>query len=183
MKTSSRLFKIASITSVVVLLLSIYAMKSEQKDYYIATRTMPPMLVNEEIEAGYKILGRFKLWNPHPRELTDADIDTIRTKLPQWLAENYPDVDIDISRIGRTELKSKLKYEFTLLHCGQTIEGDFYVLKLGTKNKQRNVYFEKGVILDLELNKGVDILAYPFYTDEWVEDYSNPTPFQPGDFW
>ena len=94
---------------------------TEPKDYWVCGAY--PVRVNQKVKKGYRVIGMFKLWNPHPRPITLNDAEFIKSKLPGWLAEHCPEAKIDIpfQRISNREFIDKLHYAFTMLHEAGTL--------------------------------------------------------------
>ena len=151
----------------------------EPKDYWVCGAY--PVCVNQEVAEGYKVMGTFKLWNPHPHPITFEDADFIKSKLSEWLAEHYPEYKIDIpfQQINNRELINKLHYAFTMFHEGGTAEADFYLLTLHDKEKKIKIYIGKGIDTNTSNPPLTLKLIYPFYDEEWHRNIDNPAHYHP----
>lgn len=156
----------------------------EQKEYYVCTG-MGPCPVTERVKGGYKIIGRFKLSNPHPREITMEDLGFIKEKLPEWLKEHYPACRLgsDFDRLPLWQLKEHVQYRFTLLYMGEMVEGDIYRLQIGNANDTVNIYIGKAAAEMDETREPRSKLIYPFFDEEWHSNIDDDTFYKPGDLW
>ncbi|QJB31551.1 hypothetical protein HF324_09265 [Chitinophaga oryzae] len=113
---------------------------------------------------GYKQIGEWKLLNPSPLPLSDSDILTIKTHIPEWLQMNNKSLDSallnDLKTISNVELKKRMKYIFTVF---MSIESDVYLLSLNNGKDKINVYILKNP------EKGI---VYPFKDEEWNRNLS-----------
>lgn len=157
----------------------------ETKKYYIVTSGMGPITINRKIEEGYKIIGRFKLMNPQPRLISMDDVVFIKSKLPEWLKEHNSCGLTEIDSIEyESNLMSRLNYVFTLCYLEQYLEIDFYLLQIPNGNGLFNVYVGKGSFINSDSNfKIEEELLYPFFDEEWHQNYDDPTLYEPGDLW
>ena len=170
-------------TIIVIIIIVITKKNMDDKVYWVIGKY--PVTVNEKIKVGYKVVGRYKLWNPHPRPITLEDAGFINSKLPEWLAERYSKEEIDIllQPLNNQELINKLQYVFTMLHQGKTFEADFYLLTLINKEKRVNIYVGKGVDSNPDIPPRTQKLIYPFYDEEWHSNVNDPKPYKPEDLW
>jgi hypothetical protein len=176
------------LTALLLIVITILVIREnmEEKDHYIVSAGMGPMLVNQKIKKGYKVIGRCKLRNPHPRPITFEDAQMIKEKLPQWLKEHYPQCVLgeDFRRMPWYELVNKLKYKFTLLYDGEMIEGDIYLLQLSDGNEKVSVYIGKALVGEEDdIMKTKTILVYPFFDEKWHSNIDFDEPYKPGDLW
>jgi len=185
MKKQKTIIAIACTIIVAIIIILIINKCMEEKEYWVIGKY--PVTVNEKIKKGYKVIGRYKLWNPRPRPITLEDADFINSKLPEWLAERYSEEEIDVlfQQISNQELVNKLQYTFTMLHDGGTTEADFYLLTLEGKEKSVNIYIGKGTDSDAHnlVHPLKQKLIYPFYNEEWHKNIDDITPYKPGDLW
>jgi hypothetical protein len=170
---------------ILVIIIKIKMMKSN--DFYIITAGMGPVIVNQRIEKGYKIIGKGLLWNPHPRPITLEDVDFIKSKLPEWLAEHHHGkaIDIQFQEVNNQKFINKMKYEYTVLYYGEFLEADIYTLTLNKKEKTIKIYIGKGDYADLDIYPMSlkTKIGYPFYDVEWHNNNYATTPYKPGDLW
>ena len=87
-KRKNKIYLTVSIIVLILLFFLFIQKKMENREYYVCESDGSPRLVSELIKTGYKIIGRFKLQNPHPFEFTEAEFDTILIELPQWVKKN-----------------------------------------------------------------------------------------------
>ena len=88
-------------------------------------------------------------------------------------------------------LKSYTEYQFTLLHDGEKLEEDVYLLSLGASNKanQLKIYIPKASVYDKEQLErdgklvSKNILVYPFLTEEWESNINEAKPYGAEDSW
>ena len=157
----------------------------ESKEYWICTTGMGPWPAKNWIKAGYKLIGRSKLSNPHPREITWDDLEFIKEKLPEWLKEHYPACRLgsDFDKLPLWQLKERICYQFTVLYEGEMFEGDIYRLQIGNGKDSVNIYIGKALIGNLETMKSEIKLIYPFFDEEWHSNIDDDTFYKPGDLW
>lgn len=163
------------------------------KPKYLCTNGMGPIRVEGWLEKGYKIIGKYKLRNPRPRLLTEKDWQFIQQHLPGWIHKNYPKYKESdkISKLSIDFLKSHTVYQFTLLHDGEILEEDVYLLSLGApyETDQLKIYIPKASVYDKEqLDKdgklvSKNILVYPFLTENWESNINEAKPYEAEDFW
>ena len=163
------------------------------KPKYLCTNGMGPIRVESWLEKGYRIIGKYKLRNPHPRLLTKTDWKFIVQHLPEWIHKHYPKYkETDkISKLSIDFLKSHTEYQFTLLHDGEKLEEDVYLLSLGASNKanQLKIYIPKASVYDKEQLErdgklvSKNILVYPFLTEEWESNINEAKPYGAEDSW
>lgn len=149
----------------------------ENREYYVCTPGMGPVKVTDMVkDEGFRVIGRYKLWNPKPMELTKNDIDTICAMLPQWLKDNNIEqklVEKDINK-----LKEYAKYEFTILHFYGMLEADVYILK-NEKDSRNNIYILKGIVPNKDLT-GVDT-QINLKDEKWHQNIDDTSLYKPGD--
>jgi hypothetical protein len=177
---------ISIIMALVAVAIFIIRKNMGEKDYYIVSAGMGPMLVNQMVKEGYEVIGWSKLKNPHPRPITFEDAKFIQEKLPEWLKEHYPQCVLgeDFRRMPWYELVKKLKYKFTLLYDGKMAEGDIYLLQLSDGKEKVNVYIGKALVGDEnDIMKSKTALVYPFFDEEWHSNIDFDKPYEPGDLW
>ena len=154
---------------------------------------MGPIRVESWLEKGYRIIGKYKLRNPHPRLLTKTDWKFIQQHLPEWIHKYYPKYkETDkVSKLSIDFFKSHTEYQFTLLHDGEKLEEDVYLLSLGASNKanQLKIYIPKASVYDKEQLErdgklvSKNILVYPFLTEEWESNINEAKPYGAEDSW
>ena len=159
--------------------------------YYLCTAGMGPICVDDEIQDGYKVIGRYKLWNPHPRTISKDDFLFIKGQLPKWLKEKHYESSIikASERLSIDDIKRHTKYSFTILSYSNILEGDIYVLTWYFENKSINIYLAKATVSDEQLLKkdgtlaGKEVLVYPFFDEEWHSNIDSKELYSPGDLW
>lgn len=99
--------------------------------HYILTR-IGLAEVDDLLEKGYKIIGRYKLYNPRSRLITSVDAQFIAKILSHWLKSSYPQKIFGLYSQTLTAdfVLRDIKYVFTLLYSMRILERDFYCLKL-----------------------------------------------------
>lgn len=97
-------------------------------EYYILT-LRGPVEVGYLLRKGYKIIGRYKLYSPHPRLITSADAQFIVKKLSEWLKSFYPQktFELTLQNLTASIIMDNMEYVFTLLSYKRILEGDFIV--------------------------------------------------------
>lgn len=153
--------------------------------HYILTQ-MGPVEVDDLLDEGYKIIGRYKLLSPHPRLITSTDAQYILNKINEWLMVSYPQktFSIALQDFNSSIIMNNIKYQFTLLYYGKIIEGDFYCLKLQSDDKEFfNVYIAKALCDNETYDDTEECLVYPFFTEMWHQTIMNPKPYKPGELW
>jgi len=157
----------------------------QSEDYYVLSQ-IGPWIVNNQIEMGYKIVGRYKLYNPDHRRFNFDEFEQIKELLSIWLNETYPEESFDddfFRNYPTLKLADALNYDFTMVKRSGYIEIDFYKLKLSRPGKVLIVFIGKGSYLDMDREKAVEELVYPFYTEAWEQTISERRLFSPGDLW
>ena len=118
--------------------------------HYILT-LRGPVEVDDLLAKGYKIIGRYKLYNPHPRPITSADARFITGKLSGWLNSSYPQktFQLALQNLTAESIGNHMKYTFTMLSYKRILEGDFYCLKLQADDKETvSIYIAKALCDD-----------------------------------
>lgn len=94
--------------------------------------------MDDLLAKGYKIIGRYKLYNPSPRPITCADARFIEEKLGGWLKSSYPQKTfrLALQELTTDSIRHHMKHAFTMLYYKRILEGDFYCLKLEADNKE-----------------------------------------------
>jgi len=182
-KILSWLFYLAIAGILTLTAIGIMEKSKESRDHYVVA-PIGPMEVSTMVESGYKVIGRYKLWNPSPLKFNFEELDSIRALLPVWLKETYPDETFHFDPAPTSfQLNDKLNYEFTMLNRDDFIEVDFYRLVLSDGKRRLFVFIGKGCRMDFDRNIGVDVLGYPFHTEEWEKKFSEKRLFRVGDLW
>lgn len=153
--------------------------------HYILT-LRGPVEVDDLLAKGYKVIGRYKLYNPHPRPITSADTRFIAGKLSGWLSSSYPQKTFTLALQNLTTegIMDNMKYVFTILHYKRILEGDFYCLKLQADDKESvNIYISKALCDDEDYNDTEECVVYPFFTEAWHENIMDANPYKAGDLW
>lgn len=153
--------------------------------HYILT-LMGPIEVDNLLAKGYKIIGRYKLYNPHPRPITSADDQFIVGKLSEWLKSAYPQKTFRLALQNLTtgSISNNMKYAFTMLYYKRILEGDFYCLKLQTDDKEVvNIYIAKALSDNENYDDTEEGVVYPFFTEAWHKNIMDPNSYKPGDLW
>jgi len=182
-KILSWLFYLAIALILTLTAIGIMEKSKESRDHYVVT-LIGPIKVNKKVESGYKVIGRYKLWNPSPLKFNFEELDSIRALLPVWLKETYPEEAFHFDPAPTSfQLKDKLNYKFTMLEKGHFIEIDFYRLVLSDGKRRLSLFIGKGCRLDYDRGIAVNVLAYPFHTEEWEKQFSDKRLFRVGDLW
>ena len=177
------LFYLAIALILTLTAIGIMEKSKEGKEYYVLT-SIGPYPVDYEIEHGYKIIGRYKLWNPSPLKFNFEELDSIRALLPVWLKETYPEEAFHFDPAPTSfQLNDKLNYEFTMFKRDRYIEIDFYRLVLTNGKRRLSVFIGKGCRINLGGEGIIEELAYPFHTEEWEKQFSEKRLFRVGDLW
>lgn len=153
--------------------------------HYILTQT-GPIEVDDLLEKGYKIIGRYKLYNPHPRLITYTDAQFIVKKINDWIKLSYPQKAFEsyLQMLTVGFVLRNIKYVFTLLYSGRILEGDFYCLKLQADDKEIvNIYIAKALVDNETYDDTEECVVYPFYTETWHKTVMNPNPYKAGELW
>ena len=153
--------------------------------HYILT-LRGPVEVGHLLEKGYKIIGRYKLYNPHPRPITPADARFITEKLSDWLKSSYPQktFGLTLQNLTASNIIDNMKYVFTLLTYKRILEGDFYCLKLEVDDKETvNIYIAKALSDNENYDDTEEGCVYPFFTEAWHENIMDTNPYKPGELW
>lgn len=153
--------------------------------HYILTQ-IGPIEVDDLLAKGYKIIGRYKLYNPHPRPITSADAGFIRGKLNDWLKSSYPQKTfrLALQNLTADSIRNHMKYAFTMLSYKRILEGDFYCLKLQADDKEIiRIYIAKALADNENYDDTEECVVYPFFTETWHENIKDPNPYKPGELW
>lgn len=153
--------------------------------HYILT-LRGPVEVDDLLAKGYKIIGRYKLYNPHPRPITSADARFIAGKLSGWLSSSYPQKTFTLALQNLTTegIMDNMKYVFTILHYKRILEGDFYCLKLQADDKESvNIYISKALCDEENYDDTEECVVYPFFTEAWHKNIMDANPYKAGDLW
>lgn len=174
---------VLAILFLAVLTIVIVRRKMNQEPYVVTG--IGPVTVKNKIASGYKIIGKFKLFNPSPLPITDENANFIREKMPEWFAEHYPEEDTGtlFDDMSSEELVNKLKYAFTLLKWTGLPEVDVYLLKIRNGSKEINIYIGKGHFVDIPDSAIYYDIVYPFFDEEWHSNIKDPRPYRPGNLW
>ena len=153
--------------------------------HYILTQR-GPVEVDDLLAKGYKVIGRYKLYNPHPRPITSADARFITGKLSGWLNSSYPQkrFRFALQNLTAESISNHMKYAFTMLSYKRILEGDFYCLKLQAEDKSTvSIYIAKGVGEQWVKAYRERCVVYPFFTEAWHENIMDSNPYKPGELW
>lgn len=154
-------------------------------EYYILT-LRGPIEVGHLLKKGYKIIGRYKLYNPHPRLITSADAQFIIRKLNEWLKSSYPQKTFTLAlhNLTTSVIMNSMKYLFTLISYKRILEGDFYCLRLQSDDKETvNIYIAKALSDNETYDDTEECVVYPFFTEAWYKTIMNPNPYKAGELW
>lgn len=153
--------------------------------HYILT-LRGPVEVDNLLEKGYRITGRYKLHNPYPRPVTSADASFIAGKLGGWLKTSYPRKTFGaaLQNLTADRLRNNMEYAFTLLSYKRILEGDFYCLKLQADDKETvRIYIAKALSDNEDYDDIVEGIVYPFFTEAWHQNIKDSRPYKPGELW
>lgn len=158
---------------------------NDRSIHYVLTQR-GPVEVDDLLAKGYKILGRYKLYNPHPRPITSADARFIAGELSKWLKSSYPQTTFDLALQNTTAsmIRNNMEYVFTMLSYKRILEGDFYCLKLEADTKEVvRIYIAKALSDNENYDDTEEGVVYPFFTEEWHTNIADPNPYKPGELW
>lgn len=153
--------------------------------HYILTQR-GPVEVADLLAKGYTIIGRYKLYNPHPRPITSADARFIAGKLTEWLKSSYPQkrFTLALQNLTASAIGNNMEYAFTMLSYKRILEGDFYCLKLEADDKETvRIYIAKALSDNENYDDTEEGVVYPFFTEAWHQNIKDTVPFKPGELW
>lgn len=153
--------------------------------HYILT-LRGPVEVDALLAKGYKIIGRYKLYNPHPRPITSADARFIAGKLGGWLESAYPQkaFRLALQNMSIDSISNHMKYAFTMLSYKRILEGDFYCLKLQADDKEVvHIYIAKALSDNENYDDTEEGVVYPFFTEAWHQNIKDTVPYKSGELW
>lgn len=154
-------------------------------EHYILT-LRGPVEVSHMLKKGYKIIGRYKLYNPHPRLITYTDAQFVLGKLNDWLKSSYPQKTfrVTLQTLTASNIIDNMKYVFTLLSYKRILEGDFYCLKLQADDKETiSIYIAKALADNENYDDTEECLVFPFFMEAWHKNIMDPNPYKPGELW
>lgn len=159
---------------------------SEMNEIHYILTQRGPVEVDNLLAKGYTIIGRYKLYNPHPRPITSADARFIAGKLSEWLKSAHPQktFSLALQNISTDRIRTHMKYAFTLLSYKRILEGDFYCLKLQADDKEVvHIYIANALSDDENYDDTLEGIVYPFFTEAWHQNIKNTVPYKPGELW
>lgn len=142
--------------------------------------------MDDLLAKGYNIIGRYKLYNPHPQPITSADARFIAGKLSKWLKTAYPQktFSLALQNLTASAIGNNMEYVFTLLSYKRILEGDFYCLKLQADDKEVvRIYIANALSDDENYDDTLEGIVYPFFTEEWHQNINDSNPYKPGELW